>query len=65
MDGKTVNVRYFLFPVKKPAHQGHAVAQVICQTKLGAQAGNFKVWVDALRENELSYENIQHIKLAL
>lgn len=64
-DGSKISIRYFLFPHKKPAEQSQAVAQVICETKLGAAAGDVRMWVDALREEELSEENIADIKAAL
>lgn len=64
-DDRKVHVRYFLFPLNNPDSQAQAVAQVICETIPGAPAGNIRAWVDALRENELSGENIADIKRAL
>jgi hypothetical protein len=64
-DDRKVHVRYFLFPHSNPDSQAQAIAQVICETIPGAPAGHVKIWVDALRENELSGENVADIKNAL
>jgi len=62
---ENIKVRFFLFPHDKPTYQSQAVAQVICETKVGANIGDLKMWVDALREEELSDENLQDIRIAI
>jgi hypothetical protein len=61
----TIEIRYFLFPLKNSRHQSQAVAQLICETLPDANKGDVNAWVDALRENELQDENIKEIDLAL
>lgn len=60
-----INVRYFLFPLRTPSYEDHAVAQLICKTKAGAKVDDIELWVDALRDGELSDENRLHIQQAL
>ncbi|MBU1707663.1 hypothetical protein KKB28_07090, partial [bacterium] len=65
MDTK-IHIRYFLFPLSSPTEQEHAVAQVIFETEIGASPGDIeRIWVDALRENELSHDNVRHIRQAI
>lgn len=60
-----VKVRYFLFPIVDSLYQHHAVAQLICETMPDAKIGELDAWIDALREDELSPENVRSINLAL
>jgi formylglycine-generating enzyme required for sulfatase activity len=60
-----MSVRYFLFPTRKPHVQNQAVAQLICKFEPGCKATDIKVWVDALRENELEHINLEDIRIAL
>jgi len=60
-----VRVRYFLFPLRTSKEQPQAVAQVIFETEIGAEVGNVRAWVDALREEELGTDNLRDISTAL
>lgn len=64
-EGTYLFVRYFLFPSSQPFVQNQAVAQLICNVEPGPHSTNIKLWVDALRENELSNDNIEDIRAAL
>jgi hypothetical protein len=65
-EGNKVRLQYLLFPVPSPMEQGQAVAQVVVESELGAKAGDIeRIWVDALRENELSGQNKQEIEEAI
>lgn len=68
-DGKNhdskIHVRFFLFPAADPVCQDQAIAQVIVETITGATQGDVRMWVDALRENELSGDNISDIEYAI
>lgn len=61
-DGRQIRVRYFLFATDAPADQGDAIAQVAYEAKVGAMPGEFeRVWIDALREDELSDDNRRQV----
>ena len=60
-----VKVRYFLFPMADAQYQAQALAQVICETRIGAKADGIKAWVDALSEEELDEDNRRELKYAL
>ena len=62
---ETIKIRFFLFPHNQPTYQSQTVAQVICETKVGANIGDVKMWVDALREEELSDKNMEEIRVAI
>ena len=49
-----LKLRFFLFPTSTPEYQSQAVAQLCCESKVGAPVGEVRMWVDALREDELS-----------
>lgn len=55
-------VRFFLFPVEKPKSQSESVAQLICESPIGSEHWGLRMWVDALRPEELSDENIIDIQ---
>lgn len=58
--------RYWLFPTPEPTQQNHAVAQLIIEFSQTAKGDTeFRCWVDALRENELTEENRKQIAEAL
>lgn len=57
--------QYFLFPMTSAKYQGQALAQVMCEINIGAPPGEFKAWVDALRENELDEHNRRELKDAI
>jgi hypothetical protein len=61
---KKLKLRYFLFPTNSPKYQSQAVAQLCCESKVGAPVGDVRMWVDALREDELSDESVQEIRAA-
>ena len=58
-------VRYFLFPVEKPAVQNQAVAQLVCKFVIEGESVTANLLIDALRESELTEENIADIRSAL
>jgi|GEM_PF-4326098 len=60
-----VHIRYFLFPIKNPEYQDQAVAQVMIEMMPNAAPGDFKAWVDALGNDELSPENFTDIRNAI
>ena len=60
-----LKVRFFLFPSAEPEYQSQAVAQLCCDTTVGASEGKVKMWVDALRDDELSEENMRDIQSAI
>jgi cation transport regulator ChaC len=62
---ETIKVGFFLFHHDKPTYQSQAVAQVISETKVGANISDVKMWVDALREEELSDENLEDIRVPI
>jgi hypothetical protein len=57
-------VRFFLFPCIQPEYQDQAVAQLVCELPIGASFSAVRMWVDALREEELTEENISDINSA-
>lgn len=59
-----LKVSFFLFPTSKPEYQSQAVAKLCCESKVGESVGKVRMWVDALRENELSDENMSDIRSA-
>jgi hypothetical protein len=59
-----LELRFFLFPTSSPKYQSQAVAQLCCESKVGAPVGDVRMWIDALREDELSDENVQEIRSA-
>lgn len=60
-----IRVRLFLFPLLNSKNQSQAVAQLIIETLPEAKYGEFSAWVDALKEDELSAENIRDIMKVL
>jgi hypothetical protein len=54
-----------LFPLRTSKEQRQAVAQVIFETEMGAEVGDVRAWVDALREEELGPDNLRDISTAL
>jgi hypothetical protein len=54
-----------LFPLRTSKEQRQAVAQVIFETEMGAEIGDVRAWVDALREEELGPDNLRDISTAL
>jgi hypothetical protein len=63
--GGELLARYFLFPVRDPSVQNQAIAQLVCKLKEIDGSTNVNLLVDALREDELSTENLEDIRNAL
>ena len=63
--GNELLARYFLFPVERPTVQNQAVAQLVCKFIPNGESVTVDLLVDALRENELTSENVSDIRSAL
>ena len=60
-----VKAYFLLFPRKNPTHSWQAVAQLIFEASIYAKDGHVRLWVDSLREEELSDENLTDIRTAI
>ena len=64
-DGKMVRIGYFLFPTSAPTERAHAVAHLIYEAQVGAGPGEFeRLWIEALRDEDLSEESRRRIREA-